>query len=405
MDKLIDTETKESALVEAISISELTYNIKDLLENGIGKVFVRGEISNWRPAASGHIYFSLKDAETSISSAMFRGVASRIKTKFKDGMEVECRGKISVYPLRGTYQIIVDSMSLVGEGSLQAKFEALKQKLHKEGLFDSSRKKSLPAMPERIVVVTSPTGAAIKDVLSVLKRRYAGVKVLVYPTLVQGEEAPIQMIAALEAINRYKLGDVILLTRGGGSIEDLWCFNDENLARAIAKSDLPIVSAVGHEIDFTIADFVADLRAPTPSAAAELLVREHSVLLESVTDLKQRLVSNAKNNFRRFQMNFREILSKLKNPKDKIIDLQLRFDDWTDRLISVIDVALKNEKRKLDFYFQNLNALSPLKVLERGYSITFLENGTAVKNEKEIPLGSKFSVKLSRGDIKATRDS
>ncbi len=258
--------TKSTTEPKVISVAQLTSTIKSLLEGEVGLVTVKGEISNWRPAASGHIYFSLKDSEAVISAALFRGAAAKMKgPPIKDGMEVICRGRISVYPPRGTYQIIVENMEPVGSGSLQAQFEALKKKLFQEGLFDSARKRKIPMLPNRIVVITSPTGAAIRDVLSVLKRRFAGVNVLILPALVQGADAPAELISALKLANEKALGDVILLTRGGGSLEDMWCFNDENLAREIFRSKIPVVSAVGHEIDFTIADFVADLRAPTPS--------------------------------------------------------------------------------------------------------------------------------------------
>ena len=398
----VETEKKTSE-PKVISVAQLTQSIKSLLEGGIGLVTVKGEISNWRPAASGHIYFSLKDSEAVISAALFRGAASKLKgPPPKDGMEVICRGRISVYPPRGTYQIIVEAMEPVGSGSLQAQFEALKKKLFQEGLFDSARKRKIPVLPNRIVVITSPTGAAIRDVLSVLKRRFAGVNVLILPALVQGVDAPAELIRALRLANERALGDVILLTRGGGSLEDLWCFNDENLAREIFRSEIPVVSAIGHEIDFTIADFVADLRAPTPSAAAELLIREKEMLLESILEWQARLVKTMRTDLHRFRLELKGIASKLKNPKDRINDLRLRFDDWSERLVTAAKNSIDRKKQRLDRIDASLKALSPLNVLERGYSIAFVD-GKAVKWTKEIRVGDSFQLRLQDGNIEAER--
>lgn len=401
MDLFSQAEESKSTKPAVISVTQLTASIKALLEGGVGIVTVRGEISNWRPATSGHIYFSLKDSTAMISAALFKGSLGKIKgLQVKDGMEVICRGRISVYAPRGTYNIIVESMEPVGAGSLQAQFEALKKKLFEEGLFDPARKRPLPLIPERIVVITSPTGAAIRDVLSVLKRRFAGVKVLVLPTLVQGAEAAADILKALRLANERKLGDVILLTRGGGSLEDMWCFNDEALARGIAASEIPVVNAVGHEIDFTIADFVADLRAPTPSAAAELLVREQQALLNSAVELEARLAKAIRNEIRSFRLQLKGLASSLKNPKDRIVELRLRFDDWAERLASAAKRNLERKRDRVKRLEISLTALSPLHVLERGYSIAFAQ-GKAVKSVKEIPKGTKFQIRLHDGTKEA----
>lgn len=385
-----------------VSVSELTAAVKELLEEGIGAISVRGEISNWRPAASGHIYFSLKDADATIASAFFRGAAAKAKhLNLKDGVEVVCRGRISVYAPRGTYQIIVESIEPVGAGSLQEKFEALKRKLFAEGLFEAERKRALPLIPSRIVVITSPTGAAIRDVLSVLKRRSAGVSVMIIPALVQGECAPSELIKALRTANEYKLGDVILLTRGGGSLEDLWCFNDENLAREIFNSAIPVVSAVGHEIDFTIADFVADLRAATPSAAAELLVQEQGALLENLREAELRLVRAVQNELEQAGLRVANLAARLKNPLDRINDLRLRFDDWQERLASGMQQTITRQRERLLRFEGSLQALSPLQVLERGYSIAFAADGQALKSAAELPKGTKFQLRLHDGTIAA----
>ncbi|RZA09537.1 MAG: exodeoxyribonuclease VII large subunit [Proteobacteria bacterium] len=385
-----------------VTVGELTSQIKSMLEDGIGFVTVRGEISNWKPAASGHIYFSLKDSDAMISAAFFRGQAAKMRNAaVRDGVEVICRGRISVYPPRGGYQIIVESLEPVGAGTLQAQFEALKKKLHAEGLFESERKRPIPLMPERIVVITSPTGAAVRDVLSVLKRRFAGVKVLVIPCLVQGATAHKELIRALRTANEFKLGDVILLTRGGGSLEDMWCFNDEELAREIYCSQIPVVSAVGHEVDFTIADFVADLRAATPSAAAELLVREKAALSEGVADLQHRLLKSTRHSLAQASMHLRSVSAQLKNPRDRINDLRLRFDDWAERLANATTAGLDRQRNRLGRLESSLNALSPLRVLERGYAIAFGPDGKAVRSSAALPPGTRFNLRLHDGAIAA----
>lgn len=391
-----EQESKAEA-PRVVTVTQLTTSIKAMLEGGIGLVTVKGEVSNWKPATSGHIYFSLKDSTAMISAALFKGNASRLRgIQIKDGVEVICKGRISVYPPRGSYQIIVDTLEPVGAGSLQAQFEALKKKLFEEGLFDSARKRPLPLMPQRIVVITSPTGAAIRDVLSVLKRRFAGVNVLILPTLVQGQEAAGDLVRALRLANEKKLGDVILLTRGGGSLEDMWCFNDETLAREIAKSSIPVVSAVGHEVDFTIADFVADLRAATPSAAAELLVKEQKALLEQIAEFEARLVQAIKGEIRNLRLNLKGVVSTLKNPKDRILDLRLRFDEWTERLITSLKRDLERKKVSLARSQENLRVLSPLNILERGYSIAFVGD-KVVKSSAQLSKGDQFSLRLVDG--------
>lgn len=394
---------EETLLSErVVSVGELTQVIKSLLEEGVGSVSVRGEISNWRPAASGHIYFSLKDSDAVISSAFFKGAAARARhLNLRDGMEVVCRGRISVYAPRGSYQIIVDTIEPVGAGSLQEQFEKLKQKLMAEGLFDQDRKRELPLLPSRIVVITSPTGAAIRDVLSVLKRRFSGVNVLVIPALVQGEAAPGELVRALQLANQHKLGDVILLTRGGGSLEDLWAFNNEDLARAIFASEIPVVSAVGHEIDFTIADFVADLRAPTPSAAAELLVREMDALVESIEDARDRLVRAIEQEIESARLKVDGLAGRLKNPRDRINELRLRFDDWQERLVEAARNTADRLRHRLIGLESSLSALSPLSVLERGYAIALTPAGRAIRSVAQAPAGAEFRLRLADGVIDA----
>jgi exodeoxyribonuclease VII large subunit len=402
MEVIKEVKENQSTAPRVISVSQLTASIKALLEGGIGSVTVRGEISNWRPATSGHIYFCLKDSESMIASAFFKGAAAKARhLALKDGVEVICRGRISVYAPRGTYQIIVESMEPVGAGTLQAQFEALKKKLFLEGLFDPKRKRPIPVMPSRIVVITSPTGAAIRDVLSVLKRRFAGVNVLLIPALVQGEQAAKDLIRAVKTANEFALGDVILLTRGGGSLEDMWCFNDETLARTIAASKIPVVSAVGHEIDFTICDFVADLRAPTPSAAAELLVREKQALVETLRELELRMLKTARHRIHEAKLRLKSVAACLKNPRDRINELRLRFDDWSERLATAMERSLERKRDRVKRLEGSLAALSPLQVLERGYAIAFSPEGGAIHSATALPKGTPFQLRLADGTVRA----
>lgn len=403
------------------TVSEINFEIKDLLEGEFARVSIQGEISNFRPAASGHIYFSLKDSECSISAALFRGSAAKIRNiQLRDGKEVICHGRISAYPPRGSYQLIVNAIDPVGEGSLQAKFEALKKKLQSEGLFEASKKRELPKIPRKIALITSPSGAAVRDVLSVLKRRSAAFDVVVVPTLVQGEGADREIIKALKRANDKRLGaEVVLLTRGGGSIEDLWCFNSEALARAIASSRLPVVSAVGHEIDFTIADFVADYRAPTPSAAAEILTQESEVLMEMVDDLWDRLLAGMEQRLRMFKLELRTLMSSMKNPADRIRELRKQFSDWNERLLGTIRRNIEDRSvdpilNKLYLSYRNhlrdklssisrleatLHALSPVSILERGYSIVMNPQGQYLRNAKEASIGEDLRIRLGKGSL------
>lgn len=404
------------------TISEITATIKNLLENSLDDFAVKGEVSNVHQAASGHIYFSLKDDKASISVALFRGSHTTIKAPIKNGTEVVVQGRISVYPPRGSYQIIAQSVEEIGAGSLQAQFEALKKKLHEEGLFDEKNKKELPSMPRKIAVITSPSAAAIQDVLTVLKRRYSAVEVLVIPSLVQGDAADTHIIKALDIANDKRVGaDLILLTRGGGSLEDLWCFNSEKLARAIFKSKLPVVSAVGHEVDFTIADFVADLRAATPSAAAELIVKEQDALLEEIENLEDDLIKDFFNYIKNKVMALDMLTIKLKNPKDKITDLQAHFTETLQRVkttmlnriktLKEMDYytelnksmlrSIEKKKNELDMSLAKINSLSPLKVLDRGYSLVYSKAGKLVKSAKECSIGDEIKVRMHRGELYA----
>jgi len=353
------------------TVDELTRSIKLILEENLGDIWVKGEVSNCRRAASGHIYFTLKDDKSVVRAVLFKGYQSGIKFEIEDGLTVIAHGNVSVFERRGEYQIIIDFIEPEGLGALQLAFEQLKKKLAEEGLFDESHKKPIPPFPETVGVVTSPTGAAIRDILNVIGRRYSGVHIIVYPTLVQGTEAAQSIAGAIEKANERDEVEVLIAGRGGGSTEDLWPFNEEVVARAIYKSHIPVISAVGHEIDFTISDFVADLRAPTPSAAAELVVRNKVELISQLKGLTVRLLQAVQN-----MMQLKaEILSRytpdaLRNSVDKILrEKQLVLDDLEKMLSIRMADILKKTRAAFEKMVGELNVLSPLNTLSRGYAI------------------------------------
>ena len=396
------TQTVESPKTEAPkhwTVTELTAQIRGLLEPAFKQVWVQGEVSNCRPAASGHVYFSLKDENACISAAIFGWGAKRRAFEIKDGMQVLCRGKLSVYPPRGSYQLIVEAVEPLGAGALQIAFEQLKAKLAAEGLFDPARKRPLPRYPKRIAVVTSPSGAAIQDMLNILRRRAPHIHVTVVPAVVQGDEAHKHIIRGLELANRHSLGDVVVLARGGGSIEDLWCFNHEDLARAILASRLPVVSAVGHEIDFTISDFVADLRAPTPSAAAELVSGHWVDAVGRIRDAKMRLVAAIQRDLNVRKTLLSHVAARVISPKDKLREQAQRCDDLAARLERALRMRLERRRSALEQLTGKLDALSPLRVLERGYSIVREpgEKGAVIRSAAQIHQGQELSIRFYDG--------
>ena len=383
-----------------LSITELTQKIRSTLEPAFASVLVVGEVSNYRPAASGHLYFSLKDAGAMISTALFTfGGKKRLPFELKDGLQVLCKGKVSVYAPRGNYQLILDSIEPIGAGALQYAFEQLKEKLLKEGLFERERKRPLPAFPNKVAIITSPTGAAVQDMLNVLRRRAPQIEVLIVPALVQGTEAPVQILAGLQAVNRYRLADLIILARGGGSLEDLWAFNDERLAREIAASAIPTISAIGHEVDFTISDFVADVRAPTPSAAAEIFTHNWVEVRNQVQNSFERIRGIVVRELSNRQSYLRLVASQLVSPKDRLREQMQKCDEWTHRL----EMAMKNglERRQLAFrrIVGKMEALSPLRVLDRGYSIVRTVTGKVVKSSGDVKPNEELKVSLHDGQI------
>jgi exodeoxyribonuclease VII large subunit len=425
------------------SVSALNAQIRQQLEGQLSLVWVQAEISNFKAHSSGHFYFSLKDDRSQIRAVMFRGFNAKLKFKPTDGLEVIIRGRVTVYEPRGEYQITVDRMEPVGAGALQKAFEQLKFKLKSEGLFESSRKRPLPPHPRHVVIVTSPTGAAIQDMINVLSRRNKTVQVTLVPTIVQGATAAPQIIEALAQALRLPDVDVIIIGRGGGSMEDLWAFNDEGLARAIAASPIPVISAVGHEVDFTIADFVADLRAPTPSAAAELVAQSSEEVSQKLALIQRMLISSVLKVWKFEHQKVRALSSRLVDPQRRISDLQQRNDELLSRLSRQMQVRLHDKTQRVHWLMQSmvspqqtldkkrsylqlqsanlqsrfqrhfadrkakleramvmLDGISPLRVVERGYSIT-TSHGRLIKNASQVKAGDELQISVMQGQITA----
>ena len=384
------------------TVSEISRGIRTSLEHKFSKIGVLGEISNVRKPSSGHIYLSLKDKNSQLQAVVFRNSASRIKFELKDGMEVISFGSITVYEPRGQYQLIINKIEPKGIGALQLAFQQLKEKLEKEGLFDSAHKKPLPFIPQKIGIVTSPTGAAIKDILNIIDRRFANVEILIYPVKVQGEGAAQEIAEAITGLNSDSDIDVIIAGRGGGSMEDLWAFNEEVVARSIYSSRIPIISAVGHEIDITIADLVADKRALTPSEAGELVVPRKDLLIEKIEKFKARLLQSLTGKLRLSKEKLVIIGNSyaMKQPFDRLNRWQQRLDELAQRLNLKITHALNTEREKLSGIAGKLESLSPLNVLKRGYAITTrLENSKPLRNIIDLSKGDKIKINLSKGSI------
>lgn len=390
-----------------LSVSQLNRYVKSRMDadENLFNVFLVGEISNFTDHyKTGHFYFSLKDEEAQIKAVMFRQNALKVKFRPENGLRVIVRGRVSLYEAAGSYQVFVDDMQPDGVGALNLAFEQLKERLEREGLFDAAHKKPLPRFPERIGVITSETGAAVQDILNILGRRFPYAQVVLAPVLVQGEGAPAQLVDALQSFNACKNVDVIILGRGGGSAEDLWAFNDERLAYAVYRSQIPVISAVGHETDFTICDFVADLRAPTPSAAAELAVPDQMQLRAEIHTLLSRMQRTVTNNLREQRLRLEQSAQKsvLKNPN-------LFFDTKRMQLISVstqfdaLEKAILHRARiRLQENAAKLQALSPLSVLARGYSVTTLADGTVVHSANQLSENTEITVQLADGKAACT---
>lgn len=387
------------------SVSEITNYIKNLLleDSFLNDLWVSGEISNFHHHSSGHMYFTLKDSSTCLGAVMFKGNNRSLKFEPGDGMKVNAHGYIGVYKPRGSYQLYVDSIEPAGIGALYLAFEQLKTKLEEEGLFAPERKRDIPLLPVKIGIVTSPTGAAIRDILSVVKRRFENVSVLIVPSLVQGEEAAEQLVRGIEYLNKRDDIDIIIISRGGGSLEDLWPFNEEVVARAIAASKIPVISGVGHETDFTIADFVADLRAPTPSAAAELAISSRMELEKDLVNLNQRLFNALEYKMANSRERLKAITSKrlFKNPAELLANKIQRVDELSRHLNWGIEKALNKSRERYSILSGKLESLSPLKTLARGYSITSIE-GQVVDRIKIVNPGNLITTRVSDGLIVST---
>ena len=446
-----DPHASSAAPREAYTPSSLTRFVRDLLEDTLPLVWVEGEISNFSRPASGHLYFTLKDSGAQVRCAMFKPRSTWLRFKPADGMRVLARVRVSLYEARGEFQLIVDSLEQAGEGALQRAFEQLKAKLAAEGLFDAQLKRALPRFPRRIGVITSPTGAAIRDVLSVLQRRYPLAEIEILSVPVQGREAPPAIVAALRAASAAQHHDVLLLTRGGGSLEDLWAFNDEGVARAIRASAIPVVSAVGHEIDFTIADFAADLRAPTPSAAAELLVPDAVELQRLLARDRQRLAQRMQRGLESRAQRLDHLLARLnaQRPQARLARsderlqalrqrLQRRLDDSQERgsvrlghartrllaqhplallarageragaarerLRRGVQVDIERRNARLGELARTLHAVSPLATLDRGYAILRAEDGSVVRSVAQAPPDTALRACLADGELHVTVD-
>ncbi len=393
-----------SLFPQTYTVSQFTERIRVLLEENddLRGLTVEGEVSNFTRATSGHCYFTLKDAKAAVRCVMWSSTAQRQPMLPKDGDTVEVLGRVTLYAPRGEYQIQVDKLRPTGAGDLYLEFERLKQKLDAEGLFDPARKRPLPVMPKRIGVVTSPTAAAFQDIQNVLRRRYPLAELLLSPALVQGVDAPLQIVGALERLNAHGQVDVILLIRGGGSIEDLWCFNDERVARAVAASRVPVVSGVGHEIDFTIVDFVADVRAPTPSAAAEVATPHIDALRQAViqaeSEARQRLLDSIES--RRADVDDLMRTLKMLSPEVHIRTMRQRLDSWDARIESNQRARLALWRERLKGRSAALEAASPQAILARGYAIVRDENGQRVR-ASAVQHGQRLSVQVADGQFVA----
>ncbi|MBI4549724.1 MAG: exodeoxyribonuclease VII large subunit [Candidatus Omnitrophica bacterium] len=399
----IPVDTPGSAERKILTVSQLTREIKACIEGRFGQVWVEGEISGLKLHHSGHIYFSLKDENAVLKAAFFSRHNQGLKFQLADGLKVICAGKISLYEPRGDYQLYVERIEPQGLGALQLAFEQLKARLAQEGLFDSGRKRAIPPYPRKVGIVTSPTGAALRDILNIVNRRFAGIHILIYPVRVQGPGACDEIARGIEDLNTFQDIDVLIVGRGGGSLEDLWAFNEETVARAIFRSRIPVISAVGHEVDWTIADFVADLRAPTPSAAAELVSKSREELENRLKNLSER----ARNGMRNLYAAKREELENLtgsyafKQPLFLVEQWSQRLDELLRQLCNYVKNIRAQKENVFKHVAGKLEALSPLAILARGYSLTFDGEGKLIKNAAAVKRGDRLVTRLSQGSLES----
>ncbi len=390
------------------TVSELNNYIKAVLDEdaALSNVYIKGEISNYKLHSSGHHYMTIKDASAVLRAVMFKYDAGKLRFRPESGMKIIAKGRVSVFPRDGQYQLYINDMIPDGVGALYVAFEQLKKKLGEEGLFAEEKKKPLPRFPGKIAVVTSPTGAAIRDILRILKSRYPIAEVIVCPVLVQGPDAPGDICSMIEYVNKHRLSDLIITGRGGGSIEDLWAFNDENVARAIFASEIPVISAVGHEPDVTIADFVADVRASTPSNAAEFAVPDISALIRSIKDMDIRISSAMSAKLKIYREYLRNASEKkvMRSPEAYIQEKRLLLDFLSEKLVSNAGLKIVKTREHFSRLTAALDAMSPLKVISRGYTIASTSDGRIVKKKNDVSSGEKIGIRVCDGTIECTVD-
>lgn len=387
-----------------VKIAEITSLIKEILEGSFPSITLEGELSNVRPSSTGHIYFTLKDETSSISAVMFKGKSRYLSFTPKDGLLVHATGSISVYEARGTYQIIVDSMKQAGAGDILRLLEERKRRLAAEGLFDAGRKRPIPEYPSSIAVITSPTGAAVRDIIQIVRRRNRGINVTILPAVVQGADAAASLVRQIETANRYHLGDVIIIGRGGGSLEDLLPFSDEALVRAVAASELPVVSAVGHEIDWSLCDYAADLRAPTPSAAAELVTPEASDLASRAAQAAETLISSIQDRTSRIRLMMAAFTPESLELRFRRIEqpVLLRFDDAKEALLDALSDRVRDARHRISILAGQLEGANPRSILKRGYAmVRDAETGKILRSGSEIANGKLIEIIPERGRIVA----
>lgn len=384
------------------SVTELNEHIKGLLESdrALNRLCVRGELSNYKVYPSGHHYFTLKDKDASLSCILFKWAAGKLHFRPESGMSVVCTGNVTVYPRDGSYKLYVSAMSPEGVGDLYLAYEQLKERLQQEGLFDPACKRPLPAYPRTVAVITSGAGAAVRDVIRVLGKRWPLCKVVILPVRVQGREAPPEIVGAIRYANRYRVADLIITGRGGGSIEDLWAFNDERVARAIYASEIPVISAVGHEPDVTIADFVADLRAATPSNGAELAVPDAMEVLERLRSLRSRMEQVLIRRIRQERAQLAQYASRrvLEDPSAAVDQKRILCDALTARMLSAAERVFRGKRERFVRACASLDALSPLKVLSRGYSVVKNAQGTVISRADALCIGETVGITLAVGE-------
>lgn len=389
---------------KVFSVTELNSIIKEILEGTFPTIRLEGEISGLKTQSSGHIYFSLKDSSSLLSAVMFRGSAQHLSFIPKDGMKVQVSGKLSVYPPQGRYQLIVSKMSLAGEGEILKMLEERKRKLYAEGIFDEERKRNLPFFPKTIGIVTSPTGAALRDILQITKRRNPGISVVIFPSMVQGDEAARTIVQQIKNANAAKLCDVLIVGRGGGSLEDLLPFSEEEVVRAIAESEIPVVSAVGHEIDWALSDYAADKRAPTPSAAAELVVPQKSDILNEIRHAQEELSVTIRSKIEKIRLILKGFEPEGLELKFRSIEQPLlqRFDNAKENLIENMNLKVKDTRLVVENCISFLESASPKAIFDRGYSmVREKDSGTIIRKSNQVKKGSLIEIFPSQGRIEA----